>query len=384
MKSKKIGIVTIHRIHNFGSVLQTYALWKVLRERGHIVEVIDYTFPNEYHLSTSHAASDGVCKYPKVSFLEKIIKIAYAPALIKQHRLTDTFLSRMNVTMSDAKYATRDQLLGSPPKYNVYISGSDQIWNPRYTNGDDIFLLSFASDTSKKISYGSSFGVTSIPQNIIPKFAKYLNRYDCLSVREDSGVNILKKTFSRDSICVLDPTLLLNGTQWRSALDLKTPSNKNPYIFCYFLNYSFDAFPYAEEFALHMKEKTGLKVIFGGRPPKRRFNYLINEGIEYHVGIGPEGFVSLIDNARLVITTSFHGTAFAVNMGKPVYSIVSTKTGDDRQAAFLRTMGLDSRIVELNSTMPQNDFFNTGDDSTTRRLAEKRQKSLEFLIDSIK
>lgn len=380
MGNKTIGIITIHKIHNFGSVLQTYALWRVLQEKGYSVEIIDYKFPNQYHLSGSHDAAEEKKTYPKVTFLEKIMKVAYAYPLLVQHRLTDSFLQRMNVTLSDVTYMDREHLLASPPEYDIYISGSDQIWNPRYTNGDDIFLLSFAPASSKKISYASSFGVNNLPQNICLEFAQYFNRYDKISVRESSGVNLLKQFFSKDSVCVLDPTLLLNAPQWKNALQIKEPLDKKPYIFCYFLNYSFDAFPYAEEFALHIKKKTGLRLVFGGRPPKRT----INKEIEYRVGIGPENFVSLIANAKLVITTSFHGTAFAVNMGRPVYSIVNTLTGDDRQAAFLRECGLNSRIVELNSPMPENDYFNSGGENTHRLLEAKRKESIEFLLSSIK
>ncbi len=380
MGEKTIGIITIHKIHNFGSVLQTYALWKILREQGYSVEIIDYKFPNEFHLSASDDKSAEAKKYPKVTLQEKIMKAVYAHALIKQHRLTDTFLSRMNVPLSNVNYSSREQLLKFPPKYDVYISGSDQIWNPRYTHSDDIFLLSFAPDSSRKVSYASSFGVTNLPQDVCVKFAKYFNRYDRISVREDSGVSLLKTVFSKESTCVLDPTLLLNARQWKYFLKINTSTPDQPYIFCYFLNYSFEAFPYAEDFALHIRKATGLNLIFGGRPPKK----IITKGIEYRVDIGPENFISLIDNAKLVITTSFHGTAFAVNLGKPVYSIVDTLTGDDRQAAFLRGLGLNSRIVELDSPMPENDFFNSGDKNTIKLLEGKRRESIEFLLGSIR
>lgn len=377
MGKKTIGIITIHKIHNVGSVLQTYALWKILREAGYSVEIIDYKFPNEYHLSKSHNTTTN--GYPKGSFRETLMKAVYAGPLLKQHRLTDSFLRRMNVSLSDVSYMNREHLLASPPKYDVYISGSDQIWNPRYTNGDDIFLLSFASENAQKISYASSFGVNSLPKSICSEFAKYFNRYEKISVREASGVSILKQEFSKESVCVLDPTLLLNSGQWKNALRIKEPINKNPYIFCYFLNYSFDAFPYAEEFAMHMHKATGLKLIFGGRPPKQ----FITTGGKYRVGIGPEDFVSLVANATLVITTSFHGTAFAVNMNKPVYSIVDSSTRDDRLSTFLRELGLNSRIVQLNSPLPTDGFFSSGDENTIRQLEQKRKESLDFLFNSI-
>jgi len=380
MDKRTIGIITIHKIHNLGSVLQTYALWRILREQGHSVEIIDYKFPNEFHLAASDDEFHETQGFPKVTVKEKAIKAIYARALMKQHRLTDSFLNRMDVSFSKESYSSREQLLRFPPKYDVYISGSDQIWNPRYTCGDDIFLLSFAPDSSRKISYASSFGVTNLPQSVCDKFAKYFNRYDHISVREDSGVSLMKSVFSKESVCVLDPTLLLNDKEWESVLRTSKTPGVEPYIFCYLLNYTFDAFPYAEEFALHIRKATGLKLIFGGRPPKN----FTTKGIEYRVGIGPEDFISLIYNAKLVITTSFHGTAFAVNFGKPVYSIVDSLTGDDRQASFLRGLGLNSRIVELNSLVPENDFFNSGNENTTKLLEEKRTESIKFLLNSIK
>lgn len=379
MDEKSIGIITIHRIHNLGSVLQTYALWRTLKDHGYSVEIIDYRFPNAFHINSSSDFREEQQGYPKVSFQEKMMKLAYAPSLIHQHKLTDNFLTRAGVKLSEKSYETRDELLSTPPYYKTYVTGSDQVWNPKYTKGDDIFLLSFAPDEAKKISYAASFGTNSLPKTITESYRLMLSRYDHISVREKSGVDILKTHFSIDSKCVLDPTLLLNAGQWKSCLNIDKISNNKGYVFCYFLNYSFDAFPYAEKLAYHIRKRTGLKLIFGGRPPR----HLNRHGVKYKVGIGPEEFISLIQGAKLVLSTSFHGTAFAVNFGVPVYSIVNRKTGDDRQASLLDELGLGSRIIQMNSPMPEFDFFNINTDSLQKKLEEKRAESLKYLFESI-
>ena len=123
---KKIGIITIHKIYNYGSVLQAYALQNVCESMGYIVEIIDYKFPNEYHRTKSNTKSVVL-----LSFKEKLIKYLFLWKLYLQHKLIRRFVYKY-LNLSKEEYLSPQQLKDEPPIYDIYITGSDQVWNPRY------------------------------------------------------------------------------------------------------------------------------------------------------------------------------------------------------------------------------------------------------------
>ncbi len=133
--------------------------------------------------------------------------------------------------------------------------------------------------------------------------------YESIGVRENTGVKLIEQlTGRKDARVVLDPTLLLDKHSW-NKIAVQSRIIKEKYILCYFLNYSFDSFPYVDELASHIQKITGYKLVKVARPPRNFY-----ESNTYHcVGASPEEFLALMRDAEFVITTSFHGTAFAVN-----------------------------------------------------------------------
>ena len=373
MSKKKIGIITIHRIFNYGSVLQAYALQNVCESLGFDVEIIDYVYPNSSHRSTSsnkqlnsyeETATEKIYKY--------LFKILYSFPLLKQHKSIVRFRNNY-LNLSSVAYSTPDEIKKNISHYDIYVTGSDQIWNPRYTGGDGTFFFDFLKGV-KKVAYSSSFGVSSIPVEFKEKYASFLSDFSAISVREKNGVEIVRQLTGKNAELVLDPTLLLKKENWDTIS--VHPLGKKKYILCYFLNYTFNGFPYLDDLAEYISEKTGYTLLHIARPPQK----IVNRKSIFKVATSPEEFIGLISNAELVITTSFHGVAFALNYNKPIYAVAQSRTAlDSRLVDLMKSAGLENRILYKNETFPnEKDFFVVSPTAETK-LNELREKSIEYL-----
>lgn len=369
----KIGIITIHRIHNYGSVLQAYALQQVCEDLGYQVEIIDYVFPNSFQVGNRYqSVGDTQPNEPKW------IKMLFAQSLLRQHKGIDLFVEK-KLKLTPQRYSSPDALKTAPPEYDVYITGSDQVWSPRHCNGDPAFLLHFAPDEKKKISYAASIGTDTIPEELQPLFSSLLGRYQHIAIRENSGRELIKNLTGKDAQVVLDPTLLLNREEWNS---IATPRRlvRKKYILCYYLNYSFNAFPYVDELAKDVQRKTGYQIVRVARPP----HHLSLSHTKYRIGAAPEDFLALVRDAEIVLTTSFHGTAFAVNYGKPVFTVVKDlKASDSRQVSLMQNLGLEDKILSLTSPFPQKSQYGYDTQLEQQKLEQLRQQSKDYLKKSI-
>ncbi len=365
----KLGIITIHRIHNYGSVLQAYALQRACEELGYKAEVIDYVFPNLYQSGNRYQTSgDTQPNEPKW------LKMLFAQSLLQQHKGIDLFVEK-NLKLSAKRYSSPDALMQNPPEYDVYITGSDQVWSPRHCNGDPSFLLHFAPDDKKIISYAASIGTDTIPEELKPLFSSLLGRYQHIAIRENSGRELIKELTGKDAEVVLDPTLLLNKEEWNGIATPKRLVRKK-YILCYYLNYSFNAFPYVDELAKDIQRKTGYQLVRVARPPH---HLTLNHTI-YRIGASPEDFLALVRDAEMVLTTSFHGTAFAVNYGKPVFTVVqNVNASDSRQVSLMHNLGLDDKILSISSPFPTVDRFGYDMQQEQQKLEQLRQQSKDYL-----
>lgn len=371
---KRIGIITIHRIYNYGSVLQAYALQCVCKRLGYDTNIIDYIFPNDFQIAKSRKYVSG----HKASVKALIIKGLCLVQLIKQHKRIRAFICDY-LNLSKQKYTSPEELKKSDNIYDIYITGSDQLWNTRYTYGDTSFFLDFVPDRCLKISYAASFGSSKIDSKYAEEIGKYLKRYKYLSVREESGKEIIKSLIHRDAEVVVDPTLLLDATEW-SKLAVE-PRIKRKYILCYFLNYTYNAFPYVDDLADYISRMTGYMLVRVARPPMR----LINKRTHFEISASPEEFIGLIKNAEIVLTTSFHGTAFAVNFSVPLFSVIENrKYIDTRQYDFLRSVGMEDRILSMGDEFPSKDRIYCDYTRAQAKLNELRARSLDYLRNSLK
>ena len=344
---KKIGIITILKCNNFGAELQAYATQKKLNLMGYDAEIIDmlyYKHPDFKKTKLSkpfveQTMKERVTEFVKFSILNPII-YSVIPVFSKNMRVRNRKFDefhRVNTKMSNT-YRSIDSLYGSGKEYDAYIVGSDQVWNPGTGMNIEPYFLTFAPEGKKRVAYASSFGVTSIPAQYTDKFKKLLNGLDLISVREVAGVKIVEEVAQRKAELVLDPTLLLNKEEWKEC-----SSGYNPNSEGYVLIYEVHPSEKIQQLALEYAQKNNLPVYRVG--VRGLFNWE-TKGITNLVDIGPADFVSLFENANIVFTNSFHGTAFSVNLGKKFYTVLS-KAGkkNSRMTSLLSIMGLDSRIV---------------------------------------
>lgn len=371
---KTIGIITIHKIYNYGSAFQAYALQHVCEEMGFKVEIIDYDFPNEYHADNKYKTQgDTQPNEPQW------IKILFAKALIRQHKGIDAFVKRYQ-HLSSKEFSSPDELKAQAPAYDVYITGSDQLWNPRFCNGDPAFMLHFAPGNALKISYAASIGANAIPEELNPRYKELLSRYAHIAVRENSGRKVINDIIGKEAEVVLDPTLLLNRDEWNR---IAAPDRlfKKKYILCYYLNYTFNSFPYVDQLADYMQKQTGYEIVRVSRPPHKLFT----SHTHYRVGATPEEFLALVRDSEMVLTTSFHGTAFAVNYGKPVFTIVKDRNASDsRQISLMENLGLNKQILSITDALPTQERFLYDVEEEQKQLQALRQQSMSYLKKALK
>lgn len=391
---KKVGIITMHRVPNYGSVLQTYATYRKVLQLGYTPEIIDYQYPDSYHLDC--AASYENKSIVKKLTIKKCVKsvlrcigllgIARAIVGFRAKRDCDKFYGFVNRMIFSSKY-TKKSILRNPPKYDIYLTGSDQTWNPRYLYHDYSFLLNFAPKNARKISYAASFGSSAIGDEFKKEYSRLLKRYNSISVREGSGVKVVEELAARPALHVLDPTMLLSADEWKNEIVQKSKFPEK-FIFCYCMNYVFDPFPQMLELLHHLSAVVmNMPVLFhGGR---QYWDVIKNSDIEVVHGFGPEEFLEIYDKASFVVTNSFHGVAFAINFQKDFFAVLNPNptTTDDRVKDCLKTFDLENRglnLAEININDIKIQNIPTDHSESQKRLNKLRDDSISYLAHALK
>lgn len=195
-----------------------------------------------------------------------------------------------------------DELYTCPPNYDIYITGSDQVWNPTQPYCLEPYFLTFAPKGKKKVSYASSIAVTELMADEKRDFRHWLSDYDIISVRERHAQQLLASFISRPVILVADPTFLLDTSTWKSLA--ANPKKQSPYILLFTLDYDADLL----RFAIRVSKEAGLRLIYLNQLlPK-----LDNEDCVAVRDAGPKEFLGYIAHADIVITNSYHATVFSV------------------------------------------------------------------------
>lgn len=360
-----ISVITLHRVTNFGSLLQTYATQTALETLGHNVEILDFVPEG---LTFRRAV------YPRGgSLVKKLVKLLPLAAVnAVQYRMTDRFLQK-HIHLSARRFATYRQLTASHPPADVYLTGSDQVWNTQNSNQkDDIqaYYLCFAPDGAKKIAYAASFGKCDFPPEEEVDIRRWLARYDRIAVREDSGLSVLARMGIENGVHVADPTLLLNADEWRAFCDKPIPSGR--YVFIYNLNRS----RLVEEIAAGVARERGISVV--------NFADALEfvPGAKNRLGNTPMDFLRYLAGAELVVTDSFHGTAFSINLGRPFLSVAPPKYAL-RLESILRQFGVFSRYcadVETGLSAARQEIDVP---AVQAALASVRAQSLSYLSDAL-
>jgi|LSQX01.2.fsa_nt_gb hypothetical protein len=378
---KKIGIITIFKANNYGAELQAFALQRKLQLMGHDVELIDYPFykHKSHRRSRLSAPIFDIGRMNRVKETvfpawQHIIGLRHRRALLTRAARMDDFHKKYTC-LSERTYCTLDALVASPPDCNVYMVGSDQVWNPRMYTSIAPYFLDFAPAGKRRVAYAPSFGVSSLPASVQDYYAKQLNTFDALSVREQQGSTIIRELTGRQVEQVLDPTLLLDAKMWSTVA--RAPESSEPYVLVYELMSSSTALAVARRVAKRLKIPRVLRVC--GTQHSRR-----EEGIEDIRDAGPAEFVGLFSHAAFVITNSFHGTAFAINYQIPFYAIIPGRMKNaGRIGSLLELTGLNGRLLAEDQAPHHPIDADVDFTFAQAELAHSVQASLAYLARSV-
>lgn len=368
----KVGLVTLYHVPNFGSVLQAYATQEVIRKLGYECMVIKYKYPNEWHYSQGRLKSS--LKY----------KIAYLMGLKPAHRKAKKLeMFRRKFLNFSHPYKNLEELKAEDwSGYQAVTVGSDQVWNARFTFADSVFMLSFLPQSIHRFSIASSFAAKTLPEKVRDKYYKYLSRFDAISVRENNGINIIIKELGIKCSprVLLDPTLLLSHEDWLSLVPRSKFVKRKKYILLYMLTYAFEPRPYIFNVLKYMQRKYNYEILAleGYTSPKHANGVVMQNMTDSDVSM----FIDLFNNADMVVTSSFHGTAFAVNFGIPLLSIIPEDKGDDRQTNLLNIIGANNCITNLGKKLNElSPFYEKN--RTDQILKLTRKSSLEWIKEKL-
>lgn len=382
---KKIGIITIEQVNNYGAELQAFATQRALQQMGHDAEIINYCYYKDWRFKDTKMSAPFIpmtgkqkilywVKYRLINGVMSIVAPLLHPRLARRNKRFAEF-HRENTKMS-RRYMSMPELYAEHMNYDVYVAGSDQVWNPSASSSIEPYFLSFALSTSKRISYASSFGVSEISKNLQERYKSLLNNIDNISVREQTGVSLVKQLTGREATLVLDPTLLLDREQWRDVMKHMS-GIPDKYILVYQL------LPSATipQLALQLGREMECPVLFLA---KRAYGIKAPNGMQVVYDAGPAEFVDLIANAQCVVTNSFHGTAFSVNFGVPFFTVLNpNRKSNARMTSLLGQVGLEKRIVYENADISSLTAAEPISSTVQDELSKLRAGSLKWLQSAI-
>lgn len=373
----KIGIITILNVNNYGAELQCCALYRKLQKIGYDAEVINFLFG----IHPKHDF-DGERRTVSIS-LKQLVKVKLLPVVqnlfcwlytenkkIRTQRF-DEFHATYN-HLTETVYPSVKSLFDADFNYDVICVGSDQVWN--YMKGYSLepFFASFDKKGTKKISYGSSIGLSSLSKEAESVFKNALAKFSYLSVREQQASELLENILHRNIDVVLDPTLLLNSKEWLEVAKFDMcPTNK--YILVYIV--TIKPCNYVLELARHIAKQRNLSIV---RICRDAYPEHSGNDVQEIMTAGPSDFVGLFSRAEFVVTNSFHGTVFSINFSKPFYSVIKNHhSTNSRLTNILRKLNLESRIVSVGSPLPE--ICDIDYVVPTERLNKERMHSLDYL-----
>ena len=358
----KIKTITCHDVYNAGASLQSYALMTYLKNQRHDVEIIDYKpdyLSHHYDLwyISNPKYRNIILKYPYLlAKLPNRLKELFSQRKKDYDYFTKNYLNLTN------RYNSIDELKKNPPIADVYLAGSDQIWNIMFNNGyDPAFYLQFGDKNIVKASYAASFAVEEQDYKYDSNIKEWLSEFDYIGVRESSALEILNG-YNVKGQQVMDPVFLLTKEEWNG---LVKPIKEDKYIFVT----DFDKNEIMMKLAKELANKYNAKVIS-----------LVPLGYEdevYKDDQGPLGFLSLIKNACCVLSNSFHATAFSIIFHTDLYVVNRIDKINTRMRDLLEMFGLSDRLISVKQDIDKSNEINWND--VDLKLKDKRNQSIEYL-----
>lgn len=324
----KIEMITLHsQNNNFGTVLQAYALNRYLSDLGYEVETVDYR---------PFYSNGGNNLKAKIKIL--LVDLLFLPYFVSRNKKFNSFIYSVKLSK---KYKNFNELLKNPPKADIYLTGSDQIWNPKYLCGnDDAFYLKFV-ESNKKIAFSSSVGI-ELDEAGLKKLVEKTSSFKYLGVREEISFNQLSK-YRENVKHVCDTVFLLNREHYEK---LESPVNcvKNTR---YVLVYAMEKSDVIDDAIAYFRRNSDLKIVcIGGFRKKCDYDIFVRDA-------GPGEFLYLFHHASYVLTSSFHGTAFSLIFNRQFSCVRPLKSNERLKSILFKTM-LNDRLISGNEDLLKN------------------------------
>lgn len=363
----KIGIITFHSSFNYGSMLQSYALQTFLERKGHNVEIINFRtkrqkdmYPKPLRFNSLHSIKQSIKRI--------LLEPSSIVPLYKKWYLFDKFLnSHLHITR---EFSTEEELKRANLKYDLLITGSDQIWNTECGDYSDAFFGNFVDPSTPKIAYAVSMGPH--PENKDPNYFKtVVKNFRAISAREKRTKDFLEKNGIYDNVkVVVDPTMLLDQEDWNKLIGDK-PLMNGDYIFYYT---PFGPNNQLLDEAVKIAKAKDLTIICDNSYWPRALSHYPT--VKAYSAVGPIEFLNLIKNAKVVCGGSFHLMIFSIIFGKEFYSIGGDI--DSRVQNLANLAGVEDRIWSL--TDPSKNKIHPYDGITSNSLELTKEESKNFLM----
>lgn len=380
----KIGILTQPLHINYGGLLQNYALQQILIREGHEVETIDWDIPNTLRKKLSRIKVFLLA----VAMPQKYKTPYYFPTAEEQlviwrntNHFIQTYIRHTSAMTSLADFSVQ----GKKGKYDGYVVGSDQCWRPQYNCFLPAMFVSFAEgEKVKRIAYAASFGTDQweFTPDLTTQCASLAQKFDLVTVREDSGVTLCNEHFGVDATHVLDPTMLLTKVDYIHLIEAEKEPQALGTLFYHILD------PDAAKIAFVNCVADGL----GLKPfqvlPKYQAEIRTKENVKKHIEncVYPRvtTWLRAFMDAEMTIVDSFHGLAFSILFNKPFWVIGNTNRGVSRFISLLRLFNLEDRLLDVGE-LNKVDFTRPIDWAHVNLLLEqKRTESINLLLNALK
>lgn len=358
----KVKTITYHSVCNYGAMLQAYALQQAILSLGHDAEIIDY------HDAEHQAANRILQPCDRLgSIVKNLFALLYYPQLKRQKRRFELF--RSEYMKQTRRYNTIDELRKAPPEADLFLAGSDQIWNcaNRFI---EAYFLDFDTRGARRAAYAASIGTDTVLPERREKFGHLVRRFDCITARESRLQAVLKELYQLDVPVVCDPVLLLQRKEWEQLSCGDAPM-QGPYIFCYALGRYDEVNRCLEQ----LKQRTGLPVVTICQNSVCRIHSdtVIRDA-------GPVEFLRYLKNSDFVVCNSFHGTVLSTLFEKNFYSIVNPAS-PSRIVDYLDKIGLKDRIYHPDSDVSVEPINYQEAYQKIQRFSEQSKKILQAMIE---
>lgn len=373
----KIGILTIHNVNNYGAELQCYALCRKLQNMGYEAEVINFLFGIHHdHDFTGEKLTVPISLKTKVKvkllpIVQDVFCLFHHKNKAERNKRFEEFHANYN-KLTKTVYPSVRSLNEANFNYDVLCIGSDQVWNYEKGYSLEPFFACFDKKGTKKISYGSSIGLSKLSDEAKAVFKKELLEFAYLSVREQQASKLLQDLLNKDVDVVLDPTLMLNSKEWLEVAKFDM-CPKEKYVLVYIV--TIKPCDYVLEVARKVAKEHGLKIV---RICRDAYPERSGSDVEEIMTAGPSDFVGLFANAEFVVTNSFHGTVFSINFRKPFYSVIKSQHAtNSRLTSILQKLNLENRLLPVGS--PLSEISDINYTVPAQCLEIEREHSLSFI-----